>query len=480
MKVVDLFCGCGGFSHGMRKAGYSIVGAFDVKPEALAVHAANNPAVGPTPMPKWMAHRYRKRREFMHADLGNLLRWVPEISHLKPDVIVGGPPCQPFSPFGRRGGDNDEKSLLSLAFAIITTSVHPRFFVMENVPELQKTETFRKVTDLFRTSGYGLTERVVTTSDYGSPQKRNRLILAGCVGETDGWLNEYLDQTRHEHKPVIRDVLGEGFGPLFFRRGHYAGQRRSFFRTDEHCPTITSTTGRGTRAPYVLRPADIRVLRSVGEGIAVLGRGPDYVPQAGDTIPARNLPVGGQKELALLASFPANWKWQTEGGRAPTKADVMQMIGNAVPPTLSEALGESLRLYRIGKMEETPDVPDSIHPLFYEWLRDNKAFDETRIESLRRHGARARALVAPRALSTPEQELKAFDQIVKMRPLIASDPDQAAMRESLYLAYDWSLALEGRPPEDSFFDDHERESADEEYVNPPPRFSRLLCASARA
>mgnify|MGYP006332872689 CR=1 FL=1 len=88
MKVVDLFCGCGGLSLGFEKAGMDVVAGFDNWQDALDVY----------------------RRNFTHpairTDLSNVEESVEKICQFKPDMIIGGPPCQDFSSAGKRNEDN--------------------------------------------------------------------------------------------------------------------------------------------------------------------------------------------------------------------------------------------------------------------------------------------------------------------------------------------------------------------------------------
>lgn len=101
MKVVDLFCGCGGLSLGFEKAGMDVVAGFDNWQDALDVY----------------------RRNFTHpairTDLSNVEESVEKICQFKPDMIIGGPPCQDFSSAGKRNKDNGRGDL-AVCYARIT------------------------------------------------------------------------------------------------------------------------------------------------------------------------------------------------------------------------------------------------------------------------------------------------------------------------------------------------------------------------
>ena len=93
MRVVDLFCGCGGLSLGFEKAGFNVVAAFDKWDAALHVYNTNfdHPAKS--------------------LDLTDVCHCVETIRALSPDMIIGGPPCQDFSSAGKRDEDNGRGDL---------------------------------------------------------------------------------------------------------------------------------------------------------------------------------------------------------------------------------------------------------------------------------------------------------------------------------------------------------------------------------
>lgn len=80
MKIVDLFCGCGGLSLGFQNAGFEIVAAYDKWQAALSVYQKNF------------------EHECKMLDLSNVEDCVAEIESKHPDMIIGGPPCQDFLP----------------------------------------------------------------------------------------------------------------------------------------------------------------------------------------------------------------------------------------------------------------------------------------------------------------------------------------------------------------------------------------------
>lgn len=126
LTCIDLFSGCGGFSLGMERAGFSILAAIDFNPEAVAIFRRNFPHV---------KHTLQKDlTKFPPAELEQL------IGSTNVDVIVGGPPCQGFSTVRQRDGANsgprmidDERRHLYQEFIRYVDHFRPRVFVMENV-----------------------------------------------------------------------------------------------------------------------------------------------------------------------------------------------------------------------------------------------------------------------------------------------------------------------------------------------------------
>ena len=152
MRAVDLFCGCGGMSLGFQNANFEIIEAFDNWEPAVRTYEKN------------FDHKVTK------ADLSDE-KMVSVIKNLKPDIIIGGPPCQDFS----SAGYMDEtlgRATLSKTYTDIVSTAKPKYFVMENVPRIRLTETYKYVREGLKAAGYGLTEKILDASYCGVPQKR--------------------------------------------------------------------------------------------------------------------------------------------------------------------------------------------------------------------------------------------------------------------------------------------------------------------
>lgn len=166
--VLDLFCGCGGMSLGFERAGYRVLLGIDIWKDALVTYAHN--------------HRGSATLCGDMASLGGD-EVSAAIGSVGVDVIIGGPPCQGFSVAGKRIVD-DERNRLYKGFVRMVEYFKPRAFVLENVPNIL-TIGHGAVRDAiigdFSRLGYNVVTRVLTASDYGTPQNRRRAIFVGLA-----------------------------------------------------------------------------------------------------------------------------------------------------------------------------------------------------------------------------------------------------------------------------------------------------------
>ncbi|KAJ3371671.1 uroporphyrin-III C-methyltransferase [Allomyces arbusculus] len=98
------------------------------------------------------------------------------------DVIVGGPPCQPYSTANQRRLENKERMLELFVFVSLVDVIRPAYVVLENVPKLSAEPEFAAVVLLFMAMGYSVQFRVMSAAHYGIPQLRQRLILIASRG----------------------------------------------------------------------------------------------------------------------------------------------------------------------------------------------------------------------------------------------------------------------------------------------------------
>lgn len=166
LNMIDLFAGVGGLSLGFEMEGFHVVLANEFDASIAAAYIKN-----------------RNHPNMIVEDIRNL----PAHETFSPykgtiDVIVGGPPCQGYSQKGHRRTIHDERNFLFRYYVDVVREVQPKYFVMENVPNLLTAEHgfFKnEVLTLFRELGYVCNAEVLCAADYGVPQNRCRAIIIG-------------------------------------------------------------------------------------------------------------------------------------------------------------------------------------------------------------------------------------------------------------------------------------------------------------
>jgi len=207
LNFIDLFCGCGGFTLGMERAGFECLAAIDFNAEAVATLHANLPHI----------------EHVLHRDL---TVYTPEelaalIGTAHVDVIVGGPPCQGFSTARKVGGANhgerlkdDPRRHLYLELLKFVGFFRPKVFVMENVLGIKTAaggEYFTRVQAEARALGYRVHGQVEDAWELGVPQKRHRQLIIGTRADIPGY---FLPTLKPAPRALPRPVLGTAIGDL--------------------------------------------------------------------------------------------------------------------------------------------------------------------------------------------------------------------------------------------------------------------------
>lgn len=165
--AIDLFCGCGGLTQGLKDAGFRVAGAVDINPLAVKSYKSNH-----------------KRLKVWETDICQLK--VAEVKrHLKLrkgqlDLLAGCPPCQGFSSMrtlNKSHAVKDARNDLIFEFLRFVEELMPKAVMLENVPGLRSDRRFRRFCKRLRELGYDDKFDVLNTADYGVPQRRRRLIL---------------------------------------------------------------------------------------------------------------------------------------------------------------------------------------------------------------------------------------------------------------------------------------------------------------
>lgn len=293
VRTIDLFAGCGGLSLGFGLAGFKLVAAVDNWEPAVKTYQRN-----------FTDH------DILDIDLSNVEKSISLLSELSPDLIVGGPPCQDFSHAGKR----DEKrgrADLTVSYAKIIAGIKPKWFVMENVDQITKSDKLIKARSIFKKAGYGLTEKILDASFCGVPQKRKRFFMIGTLGAHDGFASSTIESKISNKPMTMRDYFRNKLDFNYYYRHPRNYNRRGVFSIDEPSPTI-----RGVNRPipkgYPGHPLDI----------------------IKDLSTIRPLTT---QERALIQTFPKNFIF--EG----SKTEIEQQIGNAVPVNLAKFIALTIK-----------------------------------------------------------------------------------------------------------------------------------------
>jgi DNA (cytosine-5)-methyltransferase 1 len=293
MRVIDLFSGCGGMSLGFQNAGFDIQAAYDNWPAANKVYEKNF------------------NHPIHELDLTDVRKAVSEISKYKPDLIMGGPPCQDFSIAGPR--EENKRANLTKMFAEIVVSVRPKWVVMENVYNIEKSEILPVAKAILKEAGYGISASVLDASYTNVPQARRRYFLIGKLCEQDDFLKKDLKLNLSTKQMTVFDYFGDKLNTEFYYVHPRSYRRRAVFSIYEPSSTI-----RGVNRPipktYKRHPAD----------------------KAGISDAVRPLTT---KERSQVQTFPESFSFDG------SKTQVEQMIGNAVPVRLAEYVALRIREY---------------------------------------------------------------------------------------------------------------------------------------
>jgi DNA (cytosine-5)-methyltransferase 1 len=294
MRTIDLFAGCGGLSLGFQNVGFDVIAAFDHWKPAIEVY----------------------RKNFLHPIQDVNLKELADYQmfvDLKPEIIIGGPPCQDYSSAGKRD-ESLGRADLTVTFAQIISTVRPNWFVMENVERIEKSANLKSAKQIFRAAGYGLSEAILNASLCGVPQHRKRFFLVGELNGADDVLLPYYHKNMTSQPMTIHDYLGDSLGLEYFYRHPRSYQRRAIFSIYEPSPTV-----RGVNRPI---PST-------------------YQPHPGDAAPiTQALRPLTTIERSYIQTFPRDFVF------TGSKTDLEQMIGNAVPVKLAEFVARSIRQYQ--------------------------------------------------------------------------------------------------------------------------------------
>lgn len=338
--VIDLFAGVGGLSLGFEMEGFDILLANEFDQSIATAYKENH-----------------KSTDVVVGDITSLdLSKVFGEYVNKIDVVIGGPPCQGFSQKGKRKTINDERNFLFKHYVEVVKFVKPKYFVMENVPNLLTAEKgffLNEIKGLFKGYGYSIRYGVLNAADYGVPQNRRRAIIIGkylatppelplpCKQKVTIWdaisdlaylesgEGEFEQEYRNSPKSDYEKKMRKGSKILY---NHMATKHSALAL--ERLSLIPPNAGKE------ILPKE-HITKSVYSGtwsrmkqndVAVTITTRFDTPSSGKfTHPFLNRAIT-VREAARLQSFPDTFKF------IGSKMSQMKQVGNAVPPLLARKI----------------------------------------------------------------------------------------------------------------------------------------------
>lgn len=317
-RTFDIFAGAGGLSLGLEAAGFEISAGVELDPDACETFAKAHPCA-----------------EVICRDVNTLSfkDWQSRV-----DVVVGGPPCQPWSTGGKRLGPADPRDGWP-AYVAALQEIKPQAFIAENVSGFAtgiRKSHFDTLIQNLEDLGFNVKAKVINAADYGVPQRRLRLLI---VGMREGTFH-FPDPDSRIARRAAGDVIG-------------------VMPTGEPNPSIVTYARRPDLRPSPYdghvyngggRPIDLAkpaptLLASMGGNktpwVDTLGIVPEYhrhlvsggAPRSGQVPGARRITVD---EAALIQTFPPGMHFTGK------RSSCYRQIGNAVPPLLAQVIGTEL------------------------------------------------------------------------------------------------------------------------------------------
>src|SRR3989338_4349258 len=167
--AIDLFCGAGSLTLGLKKAGFDVLLGVEINHEVAKTYTANHP-----------------KTKLLIKDVRNVT--FEEISNAtkkkKIDLVVGCPPCQGFSQLTEKWKKHDPRNDLVLEMARIVEKIKPRMVMMENVAGIttKGKSILSEFVERLKRIGFIVNTGVLQMADYGIPQSRRRFVLLAGMG----------------------------------------------------------------------------------------------------------------------------------------------------------------------------------------------------------------------------------------------------------------------------------------------------------
>lgn len=338
-KIVDLFCGIGGLSYGLRMEGFDIAAGYDIDEKCrYAFETNNNCTFYPTDV-----------AELKSSEI------LEHFGNAKIKILVGCAPCQPFSSytFKNKEKDHDKWGLL-YHFSRLIKETEPHIVSMENVAQLlnfKKAPVFQDFVSTLSSLGYKVHYQIVNCTEYGMPQKRKRLVLlASKLGEIELIPKTHTPENYVTVGDVIRGLPALNDGEVNSEDPMHQARKLNQINKIriEHTPYGGSwvdwpeelildchkkLSGKSYSSVYGRmkweEPSPTITTQCIGYGNGRFGH------------PVENRGIS-LREAAMLQTFPKNYKFFERSDNVSI-VTVARQLGNAVPVRLGAVIGKSIK-----------------------------------------------------------------------------------------------------------------------------------------
>lgn len=334
IEAVDLFCGIGGLTYGLKQANIQVLAGLDNDETCEVAYEKNNNA------------------QFIAADISqyDFRQMANLFTEKSSKILVGCAPCQPFSShtFKAKNKEKDDRWNLITHFVRAIDVLKPDVISMENVRGLTVTDVFKEFLDQVKKRGYKVNYKVVYCPDYGIPQNRSRLVLLGSkLGEIRIPEPTHTRENYVSVKSILKDLPKIKAGESSKRDDLHKAKNLSV----KNIQRIKQSKQNGTWHDWNKNLLPPCYRKKTGETYtSVYGRmgwnnvSPTITTQFynygsgrfGHPEQDRALSL---REGALLQTFPISYDF----GDHKSMTRIGKHIGNAVPPRLGFVIGKAIQ-----------------------------------------------------------------------------------------------------------------------------------------
>lgn len=348
LRVVDLFCGCGGMTVGLAAAAaelgmpVEVALAVDLDPHAVRVFKHN--LGGAAKVGDVAAMFPGKRNQLTKAEQ----KLADELGRI--DVLLGGPPCQGHSDLNNHTRRDDPRNALYATMGRAARVLRPRAVVIENVVAVthDRTDVVGRTRAELESLGYSTVDRVFGLDAFGMPQTRRRhLMIATAPGvlPAESLVDALLERTYENDRTVrwaIEDLLDieperdfdqpSAMHPDNEARAKYLVRYKQYDLPDDRRPPCHRDKEHSYVSAYGRLHWD-KPAQTITTGFTSMGQGRYVHPARPRTLTPH--------EAARIQTFPDYFSFDRVGRRT----SLSKLIGNAVPPLTMRRIGELLLEY---------------------------------------------------------------------------------------------------------------------------------------